>query len=136
MINWVKRLPVLSNLPALHRTNVGKLGESIAASYLTRKRFRIIERNFKARYGEIDIIAIDQDTLVFVEVKTRISSSFGTPEEAVTPRKLREVVKTAEYYASLHPTLPKLLRIDAIGIMLDPTTMSHVALQHTANVTG
>lgn len=124
-----------TNLLSSHRTNVGKLGEDIAASYLSRKGFRIIDRNFKARYGEIDIIALDHDVLVFVEVKTRIGTQFGTPEEAVTPRKIREVVKTAEYYAALHPDLPKALRIDVVGIVLNGETNEVVSLHHTPNIT-
>lgn len=122
-----------AKLQALHRTKVGRTGEDIAASYLSRKGFRILERNFKALYGELDIVAIDRDILVFVEVKTRMDNSFGTPEEAVTPRKLREVVQTAQYYATLHPKYPQALRIDVIGIMLGPSN-EVLSLTHTLNV--
>lgn len=115
---------------------LGKLGEDIASDFLSKKGYKIIDRNFKARYGEIDLIAIDRNTLVFVEVKTRTSDRFGTPEEAITPRKLYEVVKTSEYYEILNPQLPKLTRIDVIGIMIDETTHSVLQLIHTENITG
>lgn len=103
----------------LSNKRLGNKGEDIAASYLSRHGYRVIDRNFKARYGELDIICIKDNTLIFVEVKSRIGREFGLPEESVTPRKLREVVKTAEYYVLLHPGLPKLLRIDVIAIELD-----------------
>lgn len=114
----------------LHRQLLGKLGEDTAASYLTRQGYRIIQKNFKARYGEIDIICVKDDTLVFVEVKTRIGEEFGKPEEAVTPRKLREVVKTAHFFKLIHDELPESMRIDVIGIEFDdsdtPSYFNHI----------
>lgn len=98
---------------------LGKKGEDLACEYLKRHGYRIIGRNFKFHYGELDIIAVKEETLVFIEVKTRVGRAFGLPEEAVTPRKLREVIKTAQFYKSLHQELPERLRIDVIGIELD-----------------
>lgn len=72
---------------------------------------------------------------MFVEVKTRKDESFGKPEEAVTPRKLREVIQTAEYYVVLNPTLPTSIRIDVIGIILDAEN-SVKYFNHIVNVTG
>ncbi len=69
MVNWVKRLPVSQNQPSNHKTNIGKIGENIAAVFLSRKGYRVVSRNFRARYGELDIVALEGDTLVFVEVK-------------------------------------------------------------------
>jgi len=106
--------------PLPHRQNLGNYGEILAAEYLTKRGYRLIDRNFKARYGEIDIIAITNDILVFVEVKTRIGNKYGTPEEAVTQRKIHEVIVTAQYFALLHPELPKSHRIDVIAIELFP----------------
>ena len=119
-----------------YRQSVGKRGEQIASEYLVRHGYKILDRNFKARYGELDIIALDKNILVFVEVKTRINESFGTPAEAVTPRKLREVIQTAQYYKILHPEFPDAIRIDVIGILLDLDTMSTKSLEHIPNVTG
>ncbi len=122
-------------MKSLKRQLLGKKGEDLAAQYLANHGFSIIERNFKARYGELDIIALDGKTLVFVEVKTRIGRRFGLPEEAVTPKKLAEVVKTAQYYKILHPQLPDSLRIDVIGIELNvDETLKY--FNHIKNVTG
>ena len=119
----------------LARQRLGKIGEDFAAEYLLKHGYRIIERNFKARYGEIDIIALSGSTLVFIEVKTRIGREFGLPEEAVTPRKIREVVKTAGYYKVFHHELPESLRLDVIGIELNPDeTLKY--FNHIENVTG
>lgn len=117
-------------LPLLHRQSLGKLGETVAAQFLRRHGYRIIQRNFKARYGEIDIICIKADTLVFVEVKTRIGESYGKPEHSIRPRKLREVIQTAQYYKLTHKELPEAMRIDVIGIEFDdsdtPTYFNHI----------
>ena len=94
------------------------LGEDLAVKYLQNKGYKVIERNYQKRYGEIDVIALIDNTLVFIEVKTRKSISYGTPMEAITYRKLRELIKTAQYYSLTHPNLPKLLRIDAVSILL------------------
>lgn len=98
---------------------VGLLGENIAVDYLKKKGYKILERNFRRRNGEIDIVGVKDDTLVFFEVKTRTSSQYGTPLEAITPWKIRELVRTAQLYALMHPQLPKALRIDAVAITLN-----------------
>lgn len=100
-----------------------KLGEDKACNFLQKKRFKIIERNFRKGYGEIDIIAIDssnqeEKTLVFIEVKTRKSNSFGSPLEAITPWKLKSLIRTAQFYKLIHPNLPDNMRIDAVSIIL------------------
>ena len=102
----------------LFKKEEGELGEKIAAEYLKRHGYKIIEKNFRIRGGEIDIIALDSDTLVFIEVKTRRSNEFGTPLEAITPWKLRTLIKSAQFYKTKHPQLPDLMRIDAVGIVL------------------
>lgn len=114
---------------------LGKQGEDLACRYLQSHGYRILQRNFKIRYGELDIIAIIDKTLVFVEVKTRIGKEFGLPEEAVTPRKLREVTQTALLYKSLHPELPEALRIDVIGIELNENE-EVLHLNHVISVTS
>lgn len=115
----------------------GKIGEDYAYSYLAKKGYRIVERNFRTRNGEIDIIAIDQstkpETLIFVEVKTRESNAYGTPLEAINYYKLKFLIRTAMYYATTHPKLPQSLRIDAIAIMLTPNG-ELIDLQYTRNI--
>ena len=98
------------------KQSLGKKGEELAAFYLKSQGYQIIEKNFKKRYGEIDLIALEKDTLVFIEVKTRWSKKFGPPEEAVTPRKLKSIIKTAQYYKMLYPELPEAMRIDVVAV--------------------
>ena len=123
----------------------GILGEKAAVKHLEKIGYEIIEQNYKIRYGEIDIIAVDplkslpagrqERTLVFVEVKTRSSSEFGTPLEAITPWKIRSVIKTAQFYTLSHKNLPQLLRIDAIAVILGPLNEIE-SLDHVKNITG
>ena len=108
----------------LFKKQEGDLGESIAVDYLINHGFTILERNFRIRGGEIDIIALETEktggeVLAFIEVKTRRSWQFGTPLEAITPWKLRALIKTAQFYKVKRQNLPDLMRIDAIAIILD-----------------
>lgn len=113
----------------------GIKGEEAAASYLRKKGYQILQRNFKARYGEIDIIAIDKDVLVFVEVKTRSTNEFGSPLESITPWKLRSVIKTAEFYKLMNPKLPDGMRIDAVSVTVLPTG-DIGEIDHIENISG
>ncbi len=126
----------IGDASSAHKMHIGKIGEDVAEKYLRKKGWKILQRNYKARYGEIDIVAQDDETLVFVEVKTRMGTSFGTPEESVTTRKLREVVETAQYYKTLHPMLPEAMRVDVIGIVLDVSHNSVISLNHVISVTS
>lgn len=98
---------------------VGKSGEDIAADFLRKKNYKIIERNFKKRYGEIDIVALDGETLVFIEVKTRTSYKYGSAKESITPWKLKALIKSAHYYKLTHPKSLEQLRIDGVFIMMN-----------------
>lgn len=102
---------------------VGLHGENVACEYLRKQKYRIISRNFRVRNGEIDIIAIDAtvspEELVFVEVKTRSGTLYGTPLEAITPSKLKFLMRTALFYKTTHNNLPEQLRIDAISVILE-----------------
>lgn len=94
----------------------GNVGEDLAAGYLQKHGYKILERNFHARVGEIDIIALDGQTLVFVEVKTRWSRAYGGAIDSITYRKLQSIIKTAQYYKLLHPQLPEGMRIDIVAV--------------------
>ena len=107
----------MSKKQAKQSRKISRQGEELACRFLKRKGFRIIEKNFFTRWGEIDIIAKDKDILVFVEVKTRTSDKFGSPFEAITPRKLRLVKRAAQFYCLLKKIKNKPLRIDAITIL-------------------
>lgn len=105
--------------PRAPSSNLGKISEDYACKFLISKGYKIIARNFRSSFGEIDIVAIDADTLVFVEVKARWSLKFGNPEEAVTREKINKIVKTAAYFSQLHPKLPKKLRIDVVALEIN-----------------
>lgn len=96
-------------------TSAGKIGEDYAIRLLAKNGYKILNRNFRSRFGEIDAVAKDCDTLVFVEVKTRWSRAFGNPEEAVTPQKLRRLVRAAQYFKLLNPKTPDLMRVDVVA---------------------
>ena len=98
--------------------NLGKTGEEIATDYLRKRGLKIIARNFRDKFGEIDIIARDRDTYVFVEVKTRRSSHFGTPEEAVTTQKQRQVIRVAKAFLFKHQLHDVPTRFDVVAILM------------------
>ncbi|OGD85544.1 hypothetical protein A3B51_03085 [Candidatus Curtissbacteria bacterium RIFCSPLOWO2_01_FULL_41_18] len=102
----------------------GKYGEDLACRYLSKLGYKIIERNFRIRGGEIDIIAKDGQTLVYVEVKTRSSNYFGTPEESVTAQKLRFLERAVKFYRARRKNLPQLERIDVVSVDLSSKTSS------------
>jgi putative endonuclease len=92
----------------------GKEAEQRAVDYLCGCGYRIVERNFRCKLGELDIVALDGDTLVFVEVRSRQSARFGTALESVSPAKQRQVARVAQVYLTKHG--PRLCRFDVIGI--------------------
>jgi putative endonuclease len=103
----------------LARQELGKLGEDLAVRELERRGYAILARRFRTRHGEIDIIARDGGTLVFVEVKARETAEFGTAAEAVTRWKQRRLVRMAGYYLnSVRGEIPA-CRFDVVTIMLD-----------------
>lgn len=97
-------------------SDLGKLAEDFTVGFLQGKGYKIIDRNFRSRFGEIDIVAEESGTLVFVEVKARWSQKFGSPEEAVTPQKLYKIRKTAEYYSLLKSKINQKMRIDVVAL--------------------
>ncbi len=101
------------------RTQVGRTGEDLAFKLLKKKGYRILERNYKSPLGEIDIIAREGKTLVFVEVKTRSTADFGTAKWAVDPRKQRKVSMVALDYLKRNSLLEQPARFDVVAIDLD-----------------
>lgn len=111
------KLPKPPRLKNLNDTRiVGGRGEDEACNFLKQQGYKIIARNFHNRTGEIDIVAIDQNALVFVEVKTRFSHKYGLPEEAVTPQKIHSIIRTGQYFKLLNPQTPDLMRVDVVAI--------------------
>jgi len=109
-------------VPGDPRPQLGRLGEQLAAEHLARRGFQIVERNYRTRWGELDIVAFDGRTLAFCEVKTRRASRSGAaPLEAVRSHKRSRVRKMAGRWLIERPDHPyaERLRFDAIGVTLD-----------------
>jgi putative endonuclease len=100
----------------VNRKALGELGERWAREYLERRGYLIRETNFRCREGEIDIVAQHGDSLVFVEVRTKTGSAFGTPEESVTAAKQEKLVAVAMSYLQTHDELPLEWRIDIVAV--------------------
>jgi putative endonuclease len=96
----------------------GSYFESLAGKYLVQKGYRLIELNFRFGHKEIDIIAADGDTIVFVEVKGRTSGDYGAPGESVTRRKMRRIAKAAEAYLWRHRLANRPCRFDVVCVTL------------------
>lgn len=103
----------------MDRRDTGIQGEKLAQEFLKKRDYRIIETNYRSPYGEIDIVARQKDTLVFVEVRTKKSREFGSPEESVTPLKAEHLRATAYHYQQNHDDLPSSWRIDFVAVELD-----------------
>lgn len=97
----------------------GQKGEILAAKYLKKHGYKIIERNYKCKIGEVDIIAKHNGVLVFVEVKSRNSMQFGRPAEAVDEYKQRKLAQLATYYINLHKLYDVYARFDIIEVLGD-----------------
>ena len=111
------------------RINLGKQGEELAAAYLQAKGFVIVKQNYRKKVGEIDIIAQEGTTLVFVEVKTRTSLQFGQPYEAITHKKQKQLRRVAEDYLARNNKLDVIVRFDVISILMrgtKPPTIEHL----------
>lgn len=104
---------------AMNKTKIGRFGEELAANYLQSLGYQILERNYLAKFGEIDIIAKLNDTIAFVEVKTRKNSVFGTPGQAVNYRKQSKIIKTANLYKMNCHDETVTYRFDVIEIYYD-----------------
>ena len=103
----------------MKRRETGILGEKIACEYLGKNGYDIIETNYRRIEGEIDIIARQEDILVFVEVRTKKSRQFGNPEESITRVKKERLRMLAERYGQEHDNIPDSWRIDVMAIQLD-----------------
>jgi putative endonuclease len=100
------------------RLSLGRMGEDVAAKILKGAGYRIIERNYRCRGGEIDIVALDGKTVVFVEVKTRSSEEYGSPQLAVDGRKQRQLTRAAMTYLKEKRLLAWSARFDVVGIVV------------------
>jgi len=108
---------------------LGVRGEDAAAAFLERVGMAVVERNWRCALGEIDIVALDGDTLVLCEVKTRKSARTGAPEEAITPAKQRKLTKLAQAYVAQAGLSPQRVRFDVVSIRVlgaDRALLRHI----------
>ena len=103
----------------MKRRETGIRGEQLARDFLKKRKYRILESNYHCPHGEIDIIARHKNTLVFIEVRTKTGSQFGSPEESITPTKREKLRATAYHYRQTHSNLPQQWRIDFVAIELN-----------------
>ena len=110
--------------------------EQWAAKYLTQRGYLILEHNYHTQFGEIDLIARQNNQIVFVEVKARSSARFGQPTEAVTPRKLQKIIKAGQHYLKQHSLSHLPARIDVLAVWLNTKDKSPQKAVLLTNVTG
>ncbi len=128
----------LTSLPTktMHNQKIGQIGEKYAADLLNSTGHTIIARNFHSRYGEIDIIAQDNNTHkgLFVEVKTRINLNYGLPEEAITYHKFSKILKTiSHFFTTVKPHPFNSWRIDVIAVILSKNK-ELISIEHYRNI--
>jgi len=121
-----------TTMAKLSGKKLGSWGESIAAEYLVKRGYKIVDRNVRTSYGEIDLVARQEDVMVFVEVKTRSNMRFGFPENAITPRKREHLIEASQTYLQDCPKPIGDWRIDVIAIQsLD--SEAHPLIEHFEN---
>lgn len=111
--------PVISKVCSTHRISLGKTGEDIACRELEGRGYAILERRYRTLVGEIDIVARDGETFVFVEVKTRTGLDYGMPREAVSSSKQHKIWQMATDYVQRHELFGKGCRFDVVEVRID-----------------
>lgn len=105
----------------MHHYNkeIGYYGETLATEYLLNLGYKLLEKNFKCKLGEIDIICLDKEYIVFIEVKTRYNNHYGSPSESVNIKKQFKIFKTAQYYILKEQLFNSNFRFDVIEVLLN-----------------
>ncbi len=116
----------------MNKREIGDRGEELAAAFLRKKGYRVLERNFVCRFGEADIIAEDGEFLVFVEVKLRKDRTFGEAREYVTLSKQKKIIRAAQYYL-MKTDGEKQLRFDVVEVYPDPGKAGGAEILHIAD---
>ncbi|RYV51778.1 YraN family protein [Pengzhenrongella frigida] len=111
---------------------VGRYGEKVAAGYLADAGWEVLDRNWRGRDGELDIVARRAGALIVVEVKTRRGLGYGHPAEAVTPRKLARLRRLTAQWLAAHDVRPAFIRIDVIAVLVP--RRGAVQLEHLVGV--
>ena len=107
---------------------IGTKGEQLAVRVLKKNGYKILQRNYRCRVGEIDVICYDHGTIAFVEVKTRYSDAYGTPELSVTEAKKRQIIKVASHYVAEK-------KIEGIDLRFDVVSIYYPPIQKTPTIT-
>lgn len=102
---------------AYYQKRLGEIGEEAAVKYLLQHHYKILERNYRCKSGEIDIIAQDGQYIVFIEVKTRRNTQYGLPSEAVNYYKRRKIIQTARHYLAYKHKFSEDVRFDVIEVL-------------------
>lgn len=122
MWNWLSRMFGASQSTG----RLGDRGEDVAAQTLQKLGYKVIERQLRGVYGELDLVALDGDTVVFVEVKTRTTTAAGDPTEAVTPAKQKKITQSALAYLKRRRWLERRCRFDVVSILWDSESSPEV----------
>lgn len=119
------------------KQTIGKFGEKVTCEYLEKNNYKVIDKNFRCSWGEIDVIAYDikNNEVVFFEVKTRTNFNYGFPSEAVNKIKQKHILNSAKYYLYCKGLEDKFVRFDVIEIVID-TLHYKYKLNHLNNVFG
>jgi putative endonuclease len=117
-----------------YQKKIGDLGETIAAEYLQKKGYQLLDRHFVTRYGELDLVMSKFESIIFVEVKTRTSATAGMPEENITPSKMEKVQNSALLWLQEHLEAPDDWRIDVVAVLLNKRNQIQ-DIRHFINVT-
>ena len=103
----------------MKRRDTGNLGEKLAAEFIRKQGYVILQTNYRCPEGEMDIVARQKDCLVFVEVRAKRGREFGSPEESITPAKMEKLRRVAAHYCQTHDDIPDSWRIDVVAVEID-----------------
>ncbi len=118
----------------LERQKIGKIGETAAAQYLQHQGYKIIDNNYRTPLGEIDIVASIMGVTVLVEVRTRTTLAYGSPEESITTDKARRLKRLALSYLQTHQLSAAPSRIDLVAVMVDRETCKVKKIKHIKGI--
>lgn len=109
-----------------YNKDIGSFGEALARDYLISKGYKILNMNFRNKFGEIDIICKKNNLLIFCEIKSRYSNSFGSPIESITCYKQKQIIKLSELYLIYKKYYNFNVRYDIIEVIFNTITSSHI----------
>ncbi len=128
----MKKIPEEQTKPTRNQ-RLARWGESKAAELLLNKGLQILSRNLHTPFGEIDLVAGDEESLIFVEVKTRSSQAYGFPEQAVNSRKSLHILQSAEWFMQNHPECSQDYQIDVVALTVNPKNWEEFSLEWFEN---